>query len=204
MHVEILPPVGKVKYLGQMITFVDQETTDVLGPRSPKSTRTIIPIISISAPTAPVRRSCHTDNCIRSPDMGHNKRTRKMLPRTAQRRMLRFIIQTKSKYKKQYGTGRETLATTKSAKETQEEISTNDECDHNSISFDDDEESTTSHEDNLEDWIEYVKRSTREADQKMLTFGITNWIDSHTEATEVATSLTNCNTKQRKMDQESG
>ena len=39
MHVEILPP--KVKYLGQMITFVDQEITevqpgsDVLGPRSP-------------------------------------------------------------------------------------------------------------------------------------------------------------------------
>ena len=90
------------------------------------------------------------------------------------------------------------------SEETQEEISTNDECDHSSISFDDDEESTTSHEDNLEDWIEHVKRSTREADEKMLTFGITNWIDSHTEATEVATSLTNCNTKQIKMDQESG
>ena len=78
MHVEILPPVGKVKCMGQMIPFVDQETTDVLGPRSPKSTRTVIPIISISAPTAPVRRSGHTDNCIRSPEMGHNKRTRKM------------------------------------------------------------------------------------------------------------------------------
>ena len=27
MHVKILPPEGKVKYLKQMITFVDQETT---------------------------------------------------------------------------------------------------------------------------------------------------------------------------------
>ena len=30
------------------------------------------------------------------------------------------------------------------------------------------------HEDNLEDWIEYVERSTREADQQLLTCGITN------------------------------
>ena len=29
MHVEILPLEGKVKHLGQMITFVDQETTEV-------------------------------------------------------------------------------------------------------------------------------------------------------------------------------
>ena len=27
-HVEILPPEGKLKYLGQMITFVGQETTE--------------------------------------------------------------------------------------------------------------------------------------------------------------------------------
>ena len=38
------------------------------------------------------------------------------------------------------------------------------------FSFDDDEEkNTTSHEDNLEDWIEYVKRSTKEVDENMLT-----------------------------------
>ena len=62
--------------------------------------------------------------------------------------------------------------------ETQEEISTIDECDQDSsISFDDAEDSTTSHEDNLEDWNEYVERSTREADEKMLSYGITNWIE---------------------------
>ena len=45
-------------------------------------------------------------------------------------------------------------------------------CDHDSsISF---EESTTS----LEDCIEHVKRSTREADEKMLTYGITNWTET--------------------------
>ena len=68
-----------------------------------------------------------------------------------------------------------------------------------SISCDDDEESTTSHEDHLEDWIEHV-RSTTEADEKMLTCGITHWVE--TEETEVATSPTNCNTKPRTMDLE--
>ena len=29
VHVEVLPPEGKVKYLVKMITFVDQETTEV-------------------------------------------------------------------------------------------------------------------------------------------------------------------------------
>ena len=60
--------------------------------------------------------------------------------------------------------------TTKSARRFEEEISTHNECDQDSrFSFDDDEENTTSHEDNLEDWIEYVKRSTKEADENMLT-----------------------------------
>ena len=58
---------------------------------------------------------------------------------------------------------------TKSARRL-EEISTHNECDQDSrSSFDDDEENTTSQEDNLEDWIEYVKRCTKEADENMLT-----------------------------------
>ena len=60
--------------------------------------------------------------------------------------------------------------TTKSARRFEKEISTHNECDQDSrFSFDDDEENTTSHEDNLEDWIEFVKRSTKEADENMLT-----------------------------------
>ena len=46
------------------------------------------------------------------------------------------------------------------SEETQEKISTHIECDQDSrFSFDDDQEkNTTSHEDNLEDWIEFVKK----------------------------------------------
>ena len=165
MHVEILPPVGKVKYLGQMITFVDQETTYVLGPRSPKSTRTVIPIISISAPTTPVRRSGHTDNYSGARKWAttneHEKCSRAPLNAECFDSSYKQNENTKTIWNWKRDTRDDEIS-----EETQEEISTNDECDHSSISFDDDEESTTSHEDNLEDWIEHVKRSTREADEK--------------------------------------
>ena len=63
-----------------------------------------------------------------------------------------------------------TFVTTKSARRFEEEISTHHECDQDSrFSFDDDVENTTSHEDNLEDWIEYAKKKTKEADENMLT-----------------------------------
>ena len=67
MLAEILPPQGKVKYLGQMITFVDKETTDErtqdpmrLVRIRQTSTRTDTPILLASTPISPVRRCCHT------------------------------------------------------------------------------------------------------------------------------------------------
>ena len=87
--------------------------------------------------------------------------------RTTQRRMLRLIIQTKRKYKNKQESGGKYIRDDEISEETQEEISTHDECDQDSsISFDDDEESKASREDNLEDWIEDVKRSTKDADEK--------------------------------------
>ena len=32
--------------------------------------------------------------------------------------------------------------------------------------------------DNFEDWIEYLKRRTKEADEKMLTYSITHWVET--------------------------
>ena len=87
--------------------------------------------------------------------------------RTTQRRMFRLIIQTKRKYKNRREIGGRGTRDDEISEETQEEISTIHECDQDSsISFDDDEESTTSQEDNCEDWSEYAKRSTREANEK--------------------------------------
>ena len=44
------------------------------------------------------------------------------------------------------------------------------------ISFESDTESTSSQEEEFEDWMECIKRSAREADEKML-HNITSWVD---------------------------
>ena len=67
--------------------------------------------------------------------------------------------------------------TTKMSEDTQEEESTHDGCiQDSSVSFDADENSTASQGHELENWIEHIKRSTKEADKKLLTY-ITNWFE---------------------------
>ena len=38
--------------------------------------------------------------------------------------------------------------------------------------------STASQEDDFQDWIDYIKGSTKETDGKMLTYNIINWIET--------------------------
>ena len=66
------------------------------------------------------------------------------------------------------------------SEETHDEDGTHDEYDQDSsISFDDDDEdSTASEEDNPEGWIGRGKRITEEADEQMLTYNITNWVET--------------------------
>ena len=45
----------------------------------------------------------------------------------------------------------------------------------------------------IEDWIEYIKRSTHEAEEKMKRFNIRCWIEPQRE-TEMATRHENCHT----------
>ena len=131
------------------------------------SIRTDIQILLISTPTTLVRRRCHTNNYIRSGGHGLQEKNTKKCSAPLNAECFDSSYKRKGNTKSRRKLEEETLATTKSAKETQEEISTNDECDQDSnISFNDGEESTTSHEDNLEEVIEYGKRSTREADEK--------------------------------------
>ena len=63
--------------------------------------------------------------------------------------------------------------------ESRKEDSPNDECDQDSsITFEVDTESTSSQEEEFEEWTELRKRSTEEADEKMLTYNITNWVET--------------------------
>ena len=92
--------------------------------------------------------------------------------------MLRFIIQTTRKYKIKKELGENDIRDDETSEDTQEdEDSTHDDYDQDSsVSLDDD--STASKEDDTEDSIEYTKRSAKEADEKMLIFNITNWVET--------------------------
>ena len=111
--------------------------------------------------------------------MGYNRITRKIL-RTTQRRKLRLIFQTKRKYKQtQKETGEKDIRDDEISEETHEEDGTHDEYDQDSsISFDDDEGSTASQEDNVQDWNEHGTRITEEAHEQMLTYNITSWVET--------------------------
>ena len=80
MHVEILPIEGKIKYLGQMITLVDQGTSEV--QHSIRCARSAFTKHRQELTSQPGRlkhrlgtRRCHTDNILRSRDVGYCKRT---------------------------------------------------------------------------------------------------------------------------------
>ena len=120
-------------------------------------------------PITPVQRCCHTNNNVRSRDMGYKKQTKKCSALHAE--CFESSSRQKEKKNKKETVGKD-IRDDEISEETQEENNTHYECDQDSsVSFDDDdEECTTSHEDNLEDWIECLTRSTQEADEKMLTY----------------------------------
>ena len=101
------------------------------------------------------------------------------MSRIYHRKILRLIIQTNKK--RQRGTQREDLyrkdlENDEVIEDTYKENSLNDEyVQDNSISFEDTTEDASSQEDALEDWIEHIQSSAREADEKILTNNITNW-----------------------------
>ena len=126
MHVEILAPEGEVKYLGQMITFVDKETTEVQH-----RIRCAWPAFARhrQEPTSqfyPLRHLLHLFDAVVTPTVTYGAGTRttteehEKVIRTTQRRTLRLIIQT-------------------------EDDSTHDEPD--------DEDGTASQEDDFLEWI---------------------------------------------------
>ena len=103
--------------------------------------------------------------------MLQQKNTKKNAPRRSTRNASCHHTNEKENTKSRRKLEEKTICDDEISEETQEEISTHSECDQDRrFSFyDDQEKNTTSHEDNLEDWIEYVKKSTKEADENMLT-----------------------------------
>ena len=113
-------------------------------------------------------------------------REREKMIRSTQLKVLRLIVQTRRAYKN------------KSREENEEKDMTDDErsddvppakseekstsIEHNqdsSVSFESDtDDSTSGAETEEEDWIDKIKRSTRESEEKMRTFNISCWIET--------------------------
>ena len=110
--------------------------------------------------------------------------------KTAQRKMLRLIVQTKRKYKPKKVTANKKDEGTDKKEEEENEGTTDKETEEGS------EQSSNKHQDsdvsfqkkvdeeivateNEEDWIEYIKRSTKEADEHMEKQKIPCWIETH-------------------------
>ena len=158
MHVEIFPPEGQVQYPGQMITFMDQETTEVQHRIHCALSAFARHRQELTSESYLQGHKLHIFDAV-TPTIRHGAGTwtttqehEKML-RASQRRMLRLIIQTKKSKRKTMKTQVE--KTCKVSEDTREEDNTKDEYDQDSsISFENDTESTSSQEQELEDWIE--------------------------------------------------
>ena len=110
--------------------------------------------------------------------------------KTAQRKMLRLIIQTRRKYKtKRKATSKKDekpeVTTDKgnediSEKDTEDESQEDSNKDQDSdVSFQEEADEEKDATENEEDWIEFIKRSTKEAEERMAKHKIPCWIEVH-------------------------
>ena len=196
MKIEILTRNESVKYLGQKISFYQQETTEIKSRiraawatfhkyRQELTSKNYMLKHRLRLFDATVSPTV----CYAAGTWAPNKEHERMIQST-QRKMLRLIIQTKRKYKK---IEKQDIGT----KEENEEIDINEMCStddesgdgqstttHNDVdsevSFEDDaddEIDTTLIEE--EDWIEYIERSTEDAMEKMECAKIRCWNRTH-------------------------
>ena len=110
--------------------------------------------------------------------------------KTAQRKMLRLIVQTKRKYKSKKVTASKKDEGTDKKEEDENEGTTDKEPEEGSeqnsnkdqdsdVSFQEKADEEIDATENEEDWIEYIKRSTKEAEEHMEKQKIPCWIETH-------------------------
>ena len=145
-----------------------------------------LPIVSL---TTPFQYGHHTyaDLCKRHVDT--HAKTRKMI-KTAQRKMLRLIIQTKRNYKttrKASSKKDEEPEVTKdkdnenmSEKDTEDESQEDSNKDQDSdVSLQEEADEEIDATENEEDWIEFIRRNTKEEEEHMEKHKIPCWIEVH-------------------------
>ena len=196
IKIEVLEKNDSAKYLGQKITFEEQETEEVKNRL--KAAWAAFHKYRQEL-TSKDYRLCHRlrlFNMVVTPTMTYASGTwtftqkhAKMF-KTTQRKMLRLIVQTKRKYKpkkiiankKDEGTEKADAkdnegTTDKETEEGSEQSSKKDQ--ESDVSFEEEVEEEIDATENEEEWIEYIKRSTKEAEEHMEKQKIPCWIETH-------------------------
>ena len=110
--------------------------------------------------------------------------------KTEPRKMLRLIVQTQRKYKSKKVTANKKDEGTDKMEEEDKEGTTDKETEEGSeqnsnkdqdsdVSFQEEADEEIDATENEEDWIEYIKRSTKEAEEHMEKQTIQCWIETH-------------------------
>ena len=197
IQIEILKKSDSARYLGQKITFQDQETEEVKNRL--KAAWAAFHKYRQEL-TSKDYRLCHRlrlFNMVITPTMTYASGTwtltqkhEKMI-RKAQRKMLRLIIQTRRRYKKKERTPnskKEEVPEEKkdennediSDKETGDDLQEDSNKDQDSdVSFQEEADEEIDDTDNEEDWVTFIKRSTEEAEQHMEKHKLPCWIEVH-------------------------
>ena len=178
IKIEILTKGESARYLGQMITFLQQETTEIrnriscLGDVSQVQTGTDIEKQPAQTSIPAIRRNDNSDDMLRIKNMDTHQRARKNDTIDATQN-----APTHHTNEKKIQEDRET----KIQDESEDGQSSNSHKDQDSdVSFENDtEEEVDTTEIEEEDWIEYIKRSTNDAMEKMENAKIRCWNNTH-------------------------
>ena len=189
IKIEILTRSESVKYLGQLITFQQQETTEIKNRiraawatfhkyRQELTSKNYMLKHRLRLFDAAITPTI----CYASGTWAPTKEHERMI-QSAQRKMLRLIIQTKRRYKKivkhKVKTSEDLNNIDSSCTDDESEdgksyVSHNDQDSDVSFESDNDEEIDAA-EIEEEDWVDYIKRSTNEAMEKMENEKIRCW-----------------------------
>ena len=196
INIEVLAKGESARYLGQKNTFEDQETEEIKNRL--KAAWAAFHKYRQEL-TSKDYRLCHRlrlFNMVVTPTLTYASGTwtltqkhEKMI-KTAQRKMIRFIVQTKRKYNsKKVNTnkkGEEPEMPKDKDNEGTSDKDTGEDSQHDSnkdqdsdVSFQDEVDEEIDATENEEDWIEFIKRSTKEAEEHMEKLKIPCWIEVH-------------------------
>ena len=196
IQIEILAKGDSARYLGQKITFEDQETAEIKNRL--KAAWAAFHKYRQEL-TSKCYRLCHRQrlfNMVVTPTLTFASGTwtltqkHEKMMKTAQRKMLRLIVQTKRKYKtKKKATSKKDEEPRMPKDEDNENTSEKDTEDDSQQDSNKDQDSDVSSQEeadeeidateNEEDWVEFIKRSTKEAEEHMETYKISCWIEVH-------------------------